>query len=99
MENFRDETFNANVLGRCHAMRYFFDYRSKDKSLYDYEGDEFVTSQAAIEFAEATVQVLKHSLAGTWLGWTIEVRDAEGKKFCSLDVGTTSMTSPHSIPF
>jgi hypothetical protein len=80
-------------------MRFFFDYTSKDKSLYDYQGDEFLNSQAAIEFAEATVQVLKHSLAGAWIGWSIVVRDAEGKKFYSLEVGSDRMSSPHSIPF
>jgi hypothetical protein len=79
-------------------MRFFFDYTSKEKSLYDYQGDEFVSSQAAIDFAEATVQVLKHSLAGVWAGWSIEVRDAEGKKFFALPVGVTSMSSPHAIP-
>ena len=79
--------------------RFYFDYRSKDKSLYDYKGDEFVNSQAAIEFAEATVQVLKHSLAGAWVGWSIEVRNAEGEKFFSLAVGGVGTPSPHSIPF
>jgi len=79
-------------------MRFFFDYTSKEKSLYDYQGDEFISSQAAIEFAEATVQVLKHSLAGVWVGWSIEVRDAEGKKFFALPVGASTMSSPHAIP-
>jgi hypothetical protein len=70
--------------------RFFFDYRTNDKSLYDYRGDEFASSQSAIEFAQATVQVLKHSLAGDWMGWSVEVRNAEGAKLLSLPVGAAA---------
>lgn len=70
--------------------RFFFDYRTKDRSLYDYCGDEFVSSQSAMEFAQATAQVLTHSLSGDWVGWSIEVRNAEGKKFFSLPVGNAA---------
>jgi len=66
--------------------RFFFDYTTKDQSLYDYRGDEFVNSQSATEFAQATAQVLTHSLSGDWAGWSIEVRDAQGKKFFSLAI-------------
>ena len=43
-------------------------------------GDDFLTPQAAIEFAQATAQVLTNSLSGDWVGWSIEVRNAEGKR-------------------
>ncbi len=66
--------------------RFFFDYTTNGQSLYDYRGDEFRSLQSAIEFAEAIAQDLKHSLSGDWLGWSIEVRDAEGAKFFSLPV-------------
>jgi hypothetical protein len=67
--------------------RFFFDYTTRDRSLYDYRGDEFPSSQSAIEFAHETAQVLKHSLSGNWVGWSVEVRNADGKKFYSLPVG------------
>jgi hypothetical protein len=70
--------------------RFFFDYTTKDQSLYDYRGDEFVNTQSAIEFAQATAQILTHSLSGDWVGWSIEVRNAEGKKYFSLPVGNAA---------
>jgi len=70
--------------------RFFFDYTTKDQSLYDYRGDEFVSTQGAIEFAQATAQVLNHSLSGSWAGWSIEVRNAEGTKFFSVPVGNAA---------
>lgn len=70
--------------------RFFFDYTTKDELLYDYRGDEFVSPESAIEFAKATAQVLEGSLSGDWVGWSIEVRNAEGAKFCSLPIGTVA---------
>ena len=71
--------------------RYFFDYTTKGKSLYDYRGDSFLTSQGACEFAEVIALDLKHSPDGDWLGWSIEVRNAEGQKFLSLPVETAGL--------
>ena len=66
--------------------RFFFDYTTKDRSLYDYQGDVFLSSGDAYEFAQATVQSLKNSLAGDWIGWSVEVRNATGTKLFSLPV-------------
>jgi hypothetical protein len=66
--------------------RFFFDYTTKDQSLYDYRGDEFPSPRGAFKFAEEIAQDLKHSLTGDWVGWSIEVRNAEGQKFFSLPV-------------
>lgn len=76
-------------------MRFFFDYTTKDQSLRDYQGDEFLSSAGAFDFAEATAQALRSSLNGDWMGWSVEVRDAEGTKYHSLPVvpvrhGTTN---------
>jgi hypothetical protein len=80
-------------------MRFFFDYTMKGKSLRDYRGEEFQSSKGAIDFAEAAVQILNHSLAGDWIGWSLEVRNAEGRKFLSVPVRATGMSCPHRIPF
>jgi hypothetical protein len=66
---------------------FFFDFTTTDHSLYDYCGNEFASSQGAIEFAQETASMLKHSLSGDWIGWSVEVRNAEGEKFFSLPVG------------
>jgi len=67
-------------------MRFFFDYTTKDQSLRDYQGDEFLSSRDAFDFAETTAQNLKNNLNGDWIGWSVEVRDAEGTKYYSLPV-------------
>lgn len=74
---------------------FFFDLTTSGQSLYDYRGDEFASSQSAIEFAQETVRMLKHSLSGDWTGWSVEVRNAEGKKFFSLPI-TTDLVDMHS---
>jgi hypothetical protein len=67
-------------------MRFFFDYMTKDQSLHDYKGDEFRNPQSALQYAEEIAQHLKHSISGEWIGWRVEVRDAEGAKYFSLPV-------------
>jgi hypothetical protein len=67
-------------------MRFFFDYTTRDQSLRDYQGDEFLSSKGAFDFAEATTQTLRSSLNGEWAGWSVEVRDANGTKYFSLPV-------------
>jgi CheY-like chemotaxis protein len=65
-------------------MRFFFDYKARHHSIYDYNGDDFRSAQDAFDFAEATAQLLKTSLNGDWINYSVEVRDAEGKKYFSL---------------
>ena len=67
-------------------MRFFFDYTTRGRSLYDYSGDEFRTLQSAIEFAEAIAEDLRHRLANDWAGWQVEVRNSEGIRYLSLPV-------------
>jgi hypothetical protein len=66
--------------------RFFFDYLAKEQSLLDYRGQEFREVQGAIEFAEAIVQDLKQSLTTNWDGWSVEVRNAAGERFCAFSV-------------
>ena len=67
--------------------RFFFDYTTDDRSLYHYRVRLGKLAKCD-DFAQATVQLLQHSLAGGWDGWSIEVRNAEGKKFVALPIGT-----------
>jgi hypothetical protein len=67
--------------------RYFFDYRAKNEWLLDYRGHEFPTAASALDFAQETVQNLKHSLAHDWSAWCVEVRAADGEKYFSFPVG------------
>lgn len=67
-------------------MRFFIDYTAEGQSLYDYKGEEFLSSNDAFNFAEATAQALKNDISGLWKGWSVEVRCAEGKKYFSLPI-------------
>jgi hypothetical protein len=68
------------------AMRFFFDFTSGEKVLFDYLGLEFRTSRGAINFAQEKSQLLKNSLSQEWAGWSIEVCSAEGAKLCKLPI-------------
>jgi len=66
--------------------RFFFDYTAENQSLFDYRGQEFGSPAGAIEFAQEIAQSLKHSLSTDWVGWSVEVRGADGEKFYSLPI-------------
>jgi hypothetical protein len=73
----------------------FFDYTTRDRAIYDYKGDEFLSLDDAFDFAETTAEAMKHSLNGDWSGWSVEVRDAECKKYFSLpiNIGQPAVTT------
>lgn len=66
--------------------RFFFDYRASDQALYDYGGEEFGSVRSAEEFAQMIVLDLSYSLTTDWSGWSVEVRNAEGRRLLSLPV-------------
>ncbi len=76
-------------------MRFFIDYTAKGQSLYDYQGEEFLSSNDALDFAKATAQALKNNLAGLWKGWSVEVRNVEGKKYFSLPIDSQFALTDH----
>jgi two-component system, chemotaxis family, chemotaxis protein CheY len=78
-------------------MRFFFDYTSSDRSLLDYRGDEFQSPDDALDFAEATTQTMKSDLNGDWIGWSVEVRNADGFKYFTLPVVPVRMVPADAI--
>ena len=72
-------------------IRFFFDYTTKDQALFDYQGEEFKSPNGALDFAEAIVLDLTHSLRSDWSGWSVEVRNVEGKKIFSLPIGSSEL--------
>jgi CheY-like chemotaxis protein len=91
-------------------MRLYLDFKSKSRVLYDYAGDEFLSTEDAYDFAAETADGLKNQLDRAWVGWSIEVRNAEGKKYFTLpldgaetntavdpsDLGPENATKPHN---
>jgi len=69
-------------------MRFYFDYTTKSESLYDYQGEEFSSAADAYDFAAATAQTLTNKLNGDWSGWSVDVHNAEGRKYFSITVGS-----------
>ncbi|HEY1747673.1 MAG TPA: hypothetical protein VGG11_13040 [Xanthobacteraceae bacterium] len=67
-------------------MRFFFDFTGKSDSLNDYQGVEFRTFHSASEHADAITSLMRNSLAGEWIGWCVDVRNADGMKFFSKPV-------------
>jgi hypothetical protein len=65
-------------------MRFFFDYKTQDQSVYDYHGEDFRGPQDAAEYAKAIADHLRQSLSNAWEGWCVEVRNEEGERFISL---------------
>jgi hypothetical protein len=70
--------------------------QNKDRSLYDYQGDEFLSSKDAFDFAQATAHSLKNALDADWTGWSVEVRDAGGKRYFSFPLATGQTIAPPS---
>jgi uncharacterized protein DUF6894 len=69
-------------------MRFFFDYRTLDQSLYDYRGEYFNGPAGAIDYAMTVAEDLKHRLHENWKGWCVEVRNADGTRVFSIPVAT-----------
>jgi two-component system, chemotaxis family, chemotaxis protein CheY len=74
-------------------MRLYLDYTSKGRVLYDYAGIEFLSTNDAYNFAAETADALKNQLDSDWTGWSIEVRNADGRKYFTL-----SLDAAESIP-
>jgi hypothetical protein len=67
-------------------VRFFFDFTRKNHSLNDYEGVEFRTFRSARDYADAITCQMRNSLSGEWIGWRVDVRSADGRKFFSMPV-------------
>jgi CheY-like chemotaxis protein len=78
-------------------MRFCLDDIRKGQLLCDHHGEEFLSSKHAFDFAKATAQALRNSLNGDWIDWSVEVRDAEGEKYCSLPVVPARQAAMHAI--
>lgn len=72
---------------------FYFDYTKHNRTIYDFEGAEFEDPYQAIEFAEAIARDLRGRSTGAWIGWSIEVLDAEGIKYHSLPIESAAVVA------
>jgi uncharacterized protein DUF6894 len=68
-------------------MRFFFDYTLGDDAILDYKGQEFRAPGPAIDYGNTLADHLRHALDESWRGWTIAVRDVQGRTVHQLPVG------------
>ena len=54
-------------------MRFFFDLKSEQNKVLDYSGKDFGHHEAAIDFAKAIADDMRHGVSGQWLGRSVEV--------------------------
>jgi hypothetical protein len=66
--------------------RYFFDLVSLDRSEHDFRGRECSSLEHAFQMAELMALDLELRSEGEWSGWTVKVRNTEGKHFLSVPV-------------
>ena len=71
--------------------RYFFDLVSRDRSEYDFRGREFSSPENALQMAEMIALDLEVRSEGEWCGWTVNVRNPDGKHFFSIPVRSVDL--------
>jgi hypothetical protein len=66
--------------------RYFFDVVGQNRSEYDYRGRELATVEMASKLAELIALDLGIDPHGGRTGWTVSVRDSQGREVFSMQV-------------
>jgi len=79
-------------------MRFFFDFTSDEKVIFDYLGLEFTNPRGAIDFAQEKSQFLKSCHSQEWTGWSIEVCSPEGAKLCILPIDDAAAAAAGQRP-
>ena len=75
-------------------MRFFFDFTSDEKVIFDYLGLEFTNPRGAIDFAQEKTQLIKNSPSSEeWSGWSIEVCSPEGATLCVLPIDDAAVAA------
>jgi hypothetical protein len=64
--------------------RYFFDFGTDRTSMYDHQGRDFATPEAAYQLAELIALDLE--VDGEWNGWAVAVRNPKGERVFSIPV-------------
>jgi hypothetical protein len=79
-------SYTGAQLGVSTMQRYFFDYVSNDRTLFDHQGQNCATNANARDQAELLAIHLQHDPEAAYVGWSIVVRDVRGTEVCSVPV-------------
>ncbi len=74
-------------------MRFFFDLKNEQHTVFDYSGEDFGHHKAAIDFAKAIADDMTHRASRQWLGWSVEVLDEIGRRFISVPIRIAEASS------
>jgi Domain of unknown function (DUF6894) len=67
-------------------VKYFFDRVGGSRAEYDYKGCAFPSPDKALQMAELIALDMAIEAEGTWSGWNVDVRNAQGHRFFSIPV-------------
>jgi hypothetical protein len=73
--------------------KYYFDRVSEQRSEYDFVGTALPTADRAVQVAELIAIELGMDGEGTWHGWAIAVRNAQGEQFSRIPVQETELAA------
>ena len=66
--------------------RYFFDLVGQKRTEYDFRGREISSLEDAFQMAEIIALDLELKSEGEWCGWSVEVRNSDGRHLFSVAV-------------
>jgi hypothetical protein len=66
--------------------RYFFDLVGQKRTEYDFRGREISSLEDAFQMAEIIALDLELKSEGEWRGWSVEVRNSDGRHLFSVAV-------------
>jgi hypothetical protein len=73
--------------------KYFFDVVSQHRSEYDYQGCALDAPEEALRLAELVALDLEVESDGGRAGWSVAVRDAQGRQYFSIPVQCTDLVA------
>jgi uncharacterized protein DUF6894 len=73
--------------------RYFFDFVGQKRCAYDYNGRDLPTPENAYDLAELIALDLGIEEDDEWTGWSVNVRNAEGREFFSVPVQSSYLAA------
>ena len=71
--------------------KYFFDVVSQNHSEYDYQGRVLDAPEKALRVAELVALDLEVESDGGRAGWSVAVRDAQGRQYFTIPVQSAEL--------
>jgi hypothetical protein len=73
--------------------KYCFSLVSPQRSEFDFRVGEFPSPEHALQLAELTAFDLSIEAESKWSGWTVEVRNAQGRQLFAIPVPDSELVA------